>query len=48
MGMRGLIMTDMLQGIVAYLVSAVVCVVVLAGGVARRRRGPTSLTCPNT
>jgi Na+/proline symporter len=32
MGMRGLIMTDMLQGIVAYLVSAVVCVVILADG----------------
>jgi len=32
MGMRGLIMTDMLQGIVAYLGAAVVCVIVLAGG----------------
>ena len=30
MGMRGLIMTDMFQGIVAYLVAAVVCVVILA------------------
>jgi Na+/proline symporter len=29
MGMRGLIMTDMLQGIVAYLVAAVVCLVIL-------------------
>ena len=48
MGMRGLIMTDMLQGIVAYLVAAVVCVVVLADGRARRRRTPTSRTCLNT
>lgn len=32
MGMRGLIMTDMLQGIVAYLVAAVVCLVILADG----------------
>jgi Na+/proline symporter len=32
MGMRGLIVTDMLQGIVAYLVAAVVCVVILADG----------------
>lgn len=32
MGMRGLIMTDMLQGTIAYLVAAVVCVIILAGG----------------
>jgi Na+/proline symporter len=31
MGMRGLIMTDMFQGIVAYVVSALVCVVMLTG-----------------
>ncbi|MFJ2831523.1 sodium:solute symporter [Streptomyces sp. NPDC087263] len=31
MGMRGLIMTDMFQGVVAYVVSAVVCVVMLTG-----------------
>jgi Na+/proline symporter len=31
MGMRGLIMTDMFQGIVAYVVAALVCVVMLAG-----------------
>ncbi|MDI9598316.1 MAG: sodium:solute symporter family protein [Acidobacteriota bacterium] len=30
MGMRGLIMSDMLQGIVAYLVAALVCVIILA------------------
>lgn len=32
MGMRGLIMTDMFQGIVAYLVAAVVCLIILADG----------------
>jgi Na+/proline symporter len=31
MGMRGLIMTDMFQGVVAYAVAAVVCVVMLTG-----------------
>jgi Na+/proline symporter len=32
MGMRGLIMTDMLQGTVAYLVAGLVCIVILFGG----------------
>jgi len=32
MGMRGLIMTDMLQGSVAYLVAGLVCIIILAGG----------------
>lgn len=31
MGMRGLIMTDMFQGVVAYVVSAIVCVIMLTG-----------------
>jgi len=31
MGMRGLIMTDMFQGVVAYVVAALVCVVLLTG-----------------
>ncbi|WP_414440839.1 sodium:solute symporter family protein [Burkholderia sp. 22PA0106] len=31
MGMRGLIMTDMFQGLIAYVVCAVVCVLLLAG-----------------
>ncbi|GAA1279115.1 sodium:solute symporter family protein [Pseudonocardia aurantiaca] len=31
MGMRGLIMTDLFQGMVAYVVSALVCVVLLSG-----------------
>ncbi|MGY1690907.1 sodium:solute symporter family protein [Geodermatophilus sp. SYSU D01105] len=31
MGMRGLIMTDMFQGVVAYVVAAIVCVVMLTG-----------------
>ena len=30
MGMRGLIMTDMLQGTVAYLVAGLVCIIILA------------------
>ncbi|NAZ78200.1 sodium:solute symporter family protein, partial [Kineococcus sp. T13] len=31
MGMRGLVMTDMFQGVVAYVVAAVVCVLMLTG-----------------
>ena len=31
MGMRGLVMTDMFQGFVAYVVAGVVCVVLLIG-----------------
>ena len=37
-GMRGLIMTDMSQGIVAYLVAAVVCVMILADQLAKSQR----------
>ena len=51
MGMRGLIMSGMLQGIVAYLVAALVCVIILAdtnspapsGNLAHLPEKPTSL-----